>query len=93
MKAFAAAATFVFAVTAGTASALCAEDVPPPWAWGFTTPPPPGTPRAVPAPPAALDDTTPLNVPGSNFHLPAPRSPIRSVQPTGSPRIIQRCLR
>jgi len=65
MKAFAAAAAFVFAVTAGTTSALCAEDVPPPWAWGFTTPPPPGTPRAVPAPPAALDNTTPLNVPGS----------------------------
>ena len=38
MKAFAAAAAFVFAATAGTATALCAEDVPPPWAWGFTTP-------------------------------------------------------
>jgi cytochrome c553 len=67
MKAFAAAAAFVFGVTAGTAFALCAEDVPPPWAWGFNTPPPPGTPRAVPAPPAALDNTAPLNVPGSKF--------------------------
>jgi len=67
MKPFAAAAAFVFAATTGTAIAVCAEDVPPPWAWGFNTPPPPGTPRAVPAPPAALDNTTPQNVPGSRF--------------------------
>ena len=67
MKAFAAAAAFVFAATAGTASALCAEDAPPPWAWAFATPPPPGTPPAVPAPPAALDNTTQLNLPGSKL--------------------------
>ena len=67
MKAFAAAAAFVFAAAAGTASALRAEDAPPPWAWAFVTPPPPGTPPAVPAPPAALDNTTQLNLPGSKL--------------------------
>ena len=67
MKAFVAAAAFIFAATAGTATALSDEDVPPPWAWGFTTPPPPGTPRAVPALPAALDSITPLRVPGSKL--------------------------
>jgi cytochrome c553 len=67
MKTFAAAAALVFAATSGATTALRAEDVPPAWAWGFTTPPPPGTLPAVPAPPAALDNTTPRNLPGSKF--------------------------
>ena len=67
MKAFAAAAAALVFAAAGTTTALPAEDVPPPWAWGVNTPPPPGTPRAVPAPPAALDNTTPLNLPESKL--------------------------
>ena len=44
-----------------------ADDAPPPWAWGFTTPPPPGTPPAVPTPAAALDNSTLLSLPGSKL--------------------------
>jgi cytochrome c553 len=67
MKTFAIAAALAFAATAGTVGIVRAEDVPPPWAWSFATPPPPGTPPAVPAPPAALDNTTTLSLPGSKF--------------------------
>jgi cytochrome c553 len=67
MKMFAVAAALAFAATAGTTAVVRAEDVPPAWAWAFNTPPPPGTPRAVPAAPGTLDNTTPLNLPGSKL--------------------------
>ncbi len=59
-------AALAFAALSGIASAR-ADDAPPPWAWGFTTPPAPGTPPAVPAPAAALDNSTLLSLPGSKL--------------------------
>jgi cytochrome c553 len=54
-----------FGVAAGIAAAQAA-DVPPTWAWGFTTPPPSTPPAAaVPAAPAQLDNTKQYTVPGS----------------------------
>src|SRR5208337_4000927 len=59
------AVALAFAALAGISNTR-ADDSPPPWAWGFTTPPP-GTPQAVPAPPAALDNTALLTLPDSRF--------------------------
>jgi cytochrome c553 len=54
-----------FGVAAGIAAAQAA-DVPPTWAWGFTTPPPSAPPAAAaPAAPAQLDNTKQYTVPGS----------------------------
>jgi cytochrome c553 len=54
-----------FGVAAGIAAAQAA-DVPPTWAWGFTTPPPSTPPAAAaPAAPAQLDNTKQYTVPGS----------------------------
>jgi cytochrome c553 len=54
-----------FGVAAGIAVAQAA-DVPPTWAWGFTTPPPSTPPAAAaPAAPAQLDNTKQYTVPGS----------------------------
>jgi cytochrome c553 len=54
-----------FGAAAGIAAAQAA-DVPPPWAWGFTTPPPSALPAAAaPAAPAPLDNTKQYTVPGS----------------------------
>ena len=54
-----------FGVAAGIAAAQAA-DVPPIWAWGFTTPPPSTPPAAAaPAAPAQLDNTKQYTVPGS----------------------------
>src|SRR5262249_9118639 len=54
-----AAATALALVAGATASATAAEDLPPPWAYGFTTPVPPGTPQAPPKPAQAHDPVTP----------------------------------
>jgi cytochrome c553 len=52
---------------AGVATAVLADDVPLPWAYGFTTPVPPGTPQAPPNPAQVLDDVTQHTVAGSKF--------------------------
>jgi cytochrome c553 len=48
-----------------------AEDGPPPWAYGYLSPPPPDAKPAQPRPPAAqnLDSTTLLSVPGSKLQF------------------------
>ena len=61
-------ATTALAFGAVAAIAAQAPDVPPSWAYGFTTPPP-ATPPPPPAAPAAApqpDNTNKLNLPGSN---------------------------
>jgi cytochrome c553 len=60
------AATAV-AFVAGAVTAARAGDSPPPWAYGFTTPVPPGTPSAEPNPQQVLDDVTLHTLPGSKF--------------------------
>jgi cytochrome c553 len=62
-----AAVALVFGAVAGTATAVQAADVPPPWAYGFTTPVPPGTPAAEPTPALVLDNVTLHTLPGSKF--------------------------
>jgi len=62
-----AAVALVFGAVAGTARAVQAADVPPPWAYGFTTPVPPGTPAAEPTPAQVLDNVTLHTLPGSKF--------------------------
>src|SRR5262245_50707425 len=52
---------------AGAVTAASAGDAPPPWAYGFTTPVPPGTPPAEPNPQQALDDVTLHSLTGSKF--------------------------
>ena len=59
------AAALAVAALSGIASAR-ADDAPPPWAWGFTTPPP-GTLQAVPAPATGLDNSTLLSLPASKL--------------------------
>ena len=49
MKKLFAASALAFAAMAGAATAVQGEDAPPPWAYGFATPVPPGTPPAAPA--------------------------------------------
>ena len=48
-------------------SPSAAADAPPPWAYGFTTPVPPGTPEAPPNPAQVLDNVTLHTLPGSEF--------------------------
>src|SRR5262249_61618425 len=50
MKKLFVASALAFAAVAGAATALQGEDAPPPWAYGFTTAVPPGTPPAPPNP-------------------------------------------
>ena len=64
MKEWLVAAT---ALAFGAATAVQAADTPPPWAYGFTTPVPPGTPPAEPTPQQVLDDVTLHTMPGSKF--------------------------
>src|SRR5271170_4318154 len=52
---------------AGAATAANAADEEPAWAYGFTSPPPPGTAPAVPNPAQLLDNTTQYAVPGSKL--------------------------
>jgi cytochrome c553 len=62
----------VFVIAAGVLVAQqnrAANNVPPPWAYGFATPPPPAGTPAPPAPapaPAAAPDNTQHKLPGSN---------------------------
>ena len=67
-KMFVAAAAVAFGSAAGTATAVQAADGQPLWAYGFTAPPPatPAPPAQAAAPPA-LDNTTPLTLPGSKL--------------------------
>ena len=64
MKEWLVAAT---ALAFGAATAVQAADPPPPWAYGFTTPVPPGTPPAEPNPQQVLDNVTLHTLPGSKF--------------------------
>jgi len=64
---FAAVTALAFGAVGGAATAVQAADVPPPWAYGFTTPVPPGTPPAEPNPQQVLDNVTLHTLPGSKF--------------------------
>jgi len=64
---FVAATALALGAVAGTATAVQAADVPPPWAYGFTAPVPPGTSQAEPNPQQVLDDVTLHTLPGSRF--------------------------
>jgi cytochrome c553 len=66
-KLFVAATALAFGAVAGAATAVQADDVPPPWAYGFALPPPPGTAPVAPNPAQVLDNTTQLTLPGSRF--------------------------
>jgi len=67
-KILVAAAAVAFGSAAGTVTAVQAADGQPLWAYGFTAPPPatPAPPTQAAAPPA-LDNTTPLTLPGSKL--------------------------
>ena len=77
------ACAWVMALGVLAAQAPQSAGVPPPWAFGFTTPPPPGPPPAPPAPaaapaaPAAAPDPTPHKLAGStsSFTLAEVRNP------------------
>jgi cytochrome c553 len=56
--------TLAFLALAGTA---LAADGPPPWAYGFTTPAPPGTPQAPPNPAQVQDAVKQYTLAGSKF--------------------------
>jgi cytochrome c553 len=61
-KLLVATAALAFGAAAGAATTVLAADAPPPWAYGFTTPPPATPPAAAPAPaPAAAPDTTTMH--------------------------------
>src|SRR5262245_12362203 len=62
---FAAAAVAIVAVP-GIATA---QTAPMPWAYGFTTPPPPNTPQARPGAAQPQDNTTKLSLPGSTLQF------------------------
>jgi cytochrome c553 len=49
------------------ATPVAAADAPPPWAYGFNTPAPPGTPLAPPNPAQVLDAVTQHTLPGSKL--------------------------
>ena len=60
------AATAVAVCTwVGAAATAQAADEPPPWAYGFTTPPPPNTPRATPNPAQPQDNVVEHSIQGS----------------------------
>jgi len=62
------AATALALVAVGAATTARADDGPPNWAYGFATPlPNPPPPRAQPNPPAQLDSTKQLTLPGSKL--------------------------
>src|SRR5262245_9532069 len=50
-----------------SATAVAGADAPPPWAYGFTTPVPPGTPQAPPNPAQVQDKVTLHTLPGSKL--------------------------
>jgi cytochrome c553 len=51
----------------GAAAIAQAADEPPPWAYGFTAPPPPNTPRATPNPAQPQDNVQQHAIEGSQF--------------------------
>ena len=61
------ATALAFGAAAGVGTAVQAADAPPPWAYGFTTPVPPGTPPAEPNPQQVLDNVTLHTLTGSKF--------------------------
>jgi cytochrome c553 len=67
-KLFVATAVLAFGAAAGAASAL-AEEAPPSWAYGFTTPPPSTPPAPATAPAAAPDNTTMHSLAGSKLNF------------------------
>jgi cytochrome c553 len=66
MKTLLVAATALTFASLGVAT-VQANDAPPLWAYGFTTPAPPGTPQAGPNPPQQLDNVTLHTLEGSKF--------------------------
>ena len=64
---FLASTALAFGTVAGTATAVQAAEVPPPWAYGFTAPVPLGTSQAEPNPQQVLDNVTLHTLPGSKF--------------------------
>jgi len=64
-KRIVAATTFAFALT--VTAVVQAGEGPPPWAYGYAEPAPPGTPQAGPNPPQQLDNITLHTIPGSKF--------------------------
>jgi cytochrome c553 len=66
-KLFVVATALAFGAVAGAATAVQAADMLPSWAYGFASPPPPGTPQAAPNPAQVLDSTTQHTLPGSKF--------------------------
>ncbi len=58
---------FAFGAAAGAATAVRAADMQPSWAYGFASPPPPGTPQAAPNPAQVLDNITQHTLPASKF--------------------------
>ena len=62
-----AATALACASMAGAVTMASAGDAPPPWAYGFTTPVPPGTPPAEPNPQQVMDDVTLHSLSGSKF--------------------------
>jgi cytochrome c553 len=61
------ATALAFGAMAGATTAVKAANMEPAWAYGFTSPPPPGAGPAAPNPPQALDNTTQYTVPGSTL--------------------------
>jgi cytochrome c553 len=66
-KLFVAATAFASMALAGAATAVHAADPQPSWAYGFSAPPPPGTPPAAPNPAQVLDDVTQHTISGSKL--------------------------
>jgi len=64
-----AATVLAIGAVAGATSAVQAGDVPPPWAYGYLSPPPPDAKPEPPAPPQVQDDVTLLTVPGSKLQF------------------------
>jgi cytochrome c553 len=69
MKTLLLAATALAIALAGAATVAQAAEGPPPWAYGYLTPPPPGAKPDAPAAPAPQDDVTLLSVPGSKLQF------------------------
>ena len=61
------ATALAFGAAAGVGTAVHAADAPPPWAYGFATPVPPGAPPAEPNPQQVLDNVTLHTLPGSKL--------------------------
>ncbi len=68
MKGFCVAATaLAFGAAVGDCAVRAETAPPPPWAWGFTSPPAKDQPQALPAPAPTLDNVKQYTLPGSKF--------------------------